>query len=114
MGWAVSNVAFDQTILKEYSNCKLAAVTFFLFVITLPVSSCLPCTQRVYVFAMHHYRKLVVLGCLYFATGVTIGVVQSAFIIAPYVLFQVHTVPTYCSEKEGGNSVNGLVTHFFP
>ena len=45
-------------------------------------------------------QEVVVLGCLYFATGVTIGVIQSAFIIAPYVLFQVHTVSTAVRKKE--------------
>ena len=111
-GWAVSNVAFNQTILKEYSNCKLAAVTFFLFVITLPVSSCLPCTQRVYVChaplqEVGSFRVLVLCNrCDHWSGPVGFHHCSICALSGTYCV--------YCSEKEGGNSVNGLVAHFFP
>ena len=59
--------------------------------------------------AYYHYRRLVAQGCSYLAPGVIVGVVQSAFIIAPYVLFQLYGYCIYCSVKGGGNSVNSLV-----
>ena len=62
--------------------------------------------------ALYHYMRLVASGRSYLARGVIIGAVQSAFIIAPYTLFQLYGYCIYCSTSEGGSLVDSLIASF--